>query len=83
MAWKMPFEDLETDDVEKRYAAEEFPDVTRLLAGDIIRDCWAEKFDTSRDVEEAIRKLQQKLKSDLSEDTSFYIVLPASKRQHS
>jgi serine/threonine protein kinase len=71
MAWEMPFEALETDDVEKKYAAEEFPDVTRLLAGDIIRDCWAEKFDTSRDVEEAIRKLQQKLESDLSKDSSF------------
>ncbi|KAH6670819.1 hypothetical protein B0J14DRAFT_702839 [Halenospora varia] len=57
MAWEMPFEDLETDDVEKKYAAEKFPDVTRLLAGDIIRDCWAEKFDTSRDVEEAPAKI--------------------------
>ena len=35
----MPFEDLETDDVEKKYATGEFPDVTRLLVGDIIRDC--------------------------------------------
>ncbi|RDL35955.1 uncharacterized protein BP5553_06567 [Venustampulla echinocandica] len=55
MAWEMPFEELETDDVEKKYAAEEFPDVTRLLVGDIIRDCWAEKFETSRHVEKAIR----------------------------
>ena len=83
MAWEMPFEDLETDHVEKKYAAEEFPDVTRILAGDIIRDCWAKKFDTSRDVEEAIRKLQQKLASDLSKDTSFYIVFPVSKHQRS
>jgi hypothetical protein len=79
----MPFEDLETDDVEKKYATEVFPDVTRLLAGDIIRDCWTEKFDTSRDVEEAIRKLQQKLEFDLSKDTSFHIDLLAFKRQHS
>jgi serine/threonine protein kinase len=83
MAWEMPFEDLETDDVEKKYATEVFPDVTRLLAGDIIRDCWTEKFDTSRDVEEAIRKLQQKLEFDLSKDTSFHIDLLAFKRQHS
>lgn len=54
MAWEMPFEDLETDDIEKRFNAEEFPDVTRLLAGDIIRDYWAEKSDTT-DVEEAMR----------------------------
>lgn len=61
MAWEMPFEDLETDDVEKKYAAEVFPDVTRLLAGDVIRDCWTEKFDTSRDVEEAIRSFSKSL----------------------
>ncbi len=70
-AWEMPFEDLKTDDVEKKYAAEEFPDVSRQLAGEIIRDCWAEKFNTAGDVEEAMRKLQQNLNADLSEGTSL------------
>ncbi|PVH71959.1 kinase-like protein [Cadophora sp. DSE1049] len=63
MAWKMPFEELGTDDVEKKYAAEEFPDVTCVLAGDIIRDCWDEKFETAKDIEGAIKKLQQKRQS--------------------
>ncbi|KAH6714571.1 kinase-like domain-containing protein [Leptodontidium sp. MPI-SDFR-AT-0119] len=63
MAWEMPFEELGTDDVEKKYAAEEFPDVTCVLAGDIIRDCWDEKFDTAEDIEGAIQKLQQKRQS--------------------
>jgi len=54
MSWKMPFEDLDDDDVEKMYAAEKFPDVTHLLAGNVIRDCWNEKFDTSKDVETAL-----------------------------
>jgi len=35
----MPFEDLETDDVKKKYAAKKFLDMTRLLARDIIRNC--------------------------------------------
>ena len=39
IAWEMPFKDLETDDIEKKYTAEEFLDITRLLAGNIIRDC--------------------------------------------
>ncbi|PMD18498.1 hypothetical protein NA56DRAFT_672340 [Hyaloscypha hepaticicola] len=38
MTWEMPFEDLETNDIEKKYTVEEFPDITRLLAEDIIRD---------------------------------------------
>lgn len=63
MAWEMPFEELGTDDVEKKYVAEEFPDVTCVLAGDIIRDCWDEKFDTAEDIEGAIKKLQQKRQS--------------------
>jgi len=75
MAWGMPFEDLNTDDIEQKYAAEEFPDVTRLLAGDIIHKCWTEKFDTAKDVEEAIKKLHQKVESDLSKGISFRVVL--------
>ncbi|KAI9737702.1 MAG: hypothetical protein M1818_005706 [Claussenomyces sp. TS43310] len=58
MAWQMPFEDLGTEDIEKKYAAEEFPDVTHLVAGDVIRECWDERFDTARDVEKAIDILQ-------------------------
>jgi len=63
MAWEMFFEELGTDDVEVKYAAEEFPDVTFVLAGDIIRDCWDEKFKTAEDIERAIKKLQQKRQS--------------------
>ncbi|KAH7312806.1 kinase-like domain-containing protein [Rhexocercosporidium sp. MPI-PUGE-AT-0058] len=54
---EMSFKELGTDDVEKRYAAEEFPDVTCVLAGDIIRDYWDEKFETAEDIEGAIKKL--------------------------
>ncbi len=54
MSWKMPFEELDDDGVEKMYAAERFPDVTRLFAGDVIRDCWNEKFDTANEVEVAL-----------------------------
>jgi hypothetical protein len=83
MAWEMPFEELKTNEVEKKYAAEEFPDIARLLAGDIIHDCWAEEFESARDVEEALRKLHQKLKSDSSKESSLDIVLLSSKRPHS
>jgi len=52
MSWKTSFEELD-DDVERMYATEKFLDVTHLLAGNVIRDCWDEKFDTSKDVETA------------------------------
>lgn len=59
MAWEMPFPDLGTDDIEQRFRAEEFPDITDLLAGvgHIIYDCWKEKFDSASDVELAVKKL--------------------------
>ncbi len=79
IAWEMPFEDFGSDDVERLYAAEEFPDLSGLVAADIIRDCWAEKFETARDVEEAIKKLQQKRKTktskEPSKDISFHMML--------
>ncbi len=59
IAWEMPFEELGTDDVQKKYAAEEFPNLTGILAGDIIRDCWDEKFETAEVIERAMKILQQ------------------------
>jgi serine/threonine protein kinase len=58
MAWKQPFEGLEDDDVKKKYAAEEFPDVAYLLARNIVHNCWSEKFDTAKEVEEALTALR-------------------------
>ena len=57
MAWKEPFEGLEDDDVEKKYAAEDFPDITSLFAGDVVHACWKVKFDTASEVEDALTAL--------------------------
>ncbi|TAQ86451.1 hypothetical protein B7494_g5227 [Chlorociboria aeruginascens] len=59
MSWKMPFEELDDDVVEKMYAAEKSPDITHLLVGNIIHDCWNEKFDTSKDVENGLDGIQR------------------------
>lgn len=63
MAWKLLFEDLKTDEIERKCASKEYTDVSGLLAGDIIRDCWNEQFDTAIDVDNALRKLQQSHRS--------------------
>ena len=39
MAWQLPFADVDTSTVETRFEAEEFPDTTGILAGDIIDKC--------------------------------------------
>lgn len=49
-AWKVPFAGLSDREVEERYAGEEFPDVEVMLAGDIIRRCWEEGFQSAEDV---------------------------------
>ncbi|KFY30748.1 hypothetical protein V493_01694 [Pseudogymnoascus sp. VKM F-4281 (FW-2241)] len=59
MTWGKPFEDLGTDDIENKYSAEEFPDVTHLSTGDIIRRCWDEDFPRAEDVADALCDLQQ------------------------
>ncbi|KAH9216779.1 kinase-like domain-containing protein [Leptodontidium sp. 2 PMI_412] len=47
MSWKMPFEELDDDDVEKMPQRR-----------NVIRDCWNEKFETSKDVEKALMALR-------------------------
>lgn len=78
MAWEMPFEELGTDDVERKYALEEFPDVSGLLARKIIRECWNEQFDTAKDVHRALRMLQRsrKLSSAGISDTAADDLVP-------
>ncbi len=54
MAWKMPFDGLQDEDVEKNYAEEKFPSVETLVLGDIIRHCWDEQVDSATDVLKSI-----------------------------
>jgi hypothetical protein len=42
MAWKKPFVELSSEEVEKRYAREEFPDVSNIFEADVIKKCWKE-----------------------------------------
>ncbi|KAL2757044.1 hypothetical protein ACRALDRAFT_2103461, partial [Sodiomyces alcalophilus JCM 7366] len=40
-----PHEGLDDDEIEQKFAAEEFPSLDRVAAGDIIQKCWDEKFE--------------------------------------
>ena len=56
IAWKAPFPEMTEEQIEEKYANEEFPDTEGLLVGDIIRACWNEKFEAAADVEIAVRE---------------------------
>jgi serine/threonine protein kinase len=55
MAWKMPYDTLQDDEVERNYAEEKFPDVEGLLVGSVIWDCWNERFKSAEDVGFALK----------------------------
>jgi hypothetical protein len=58
MAWRKPFSDLTDEEVGRRFACDEFPDLRNVSCGDVIEKCWKEKFDRADDVLEAIRMCQ-------------------------
>ncbi|KAI9747052.1 MAG: hypothetical protein M4579_007535 [Chaenotheca gracillima] len=66
LAWERPFDGLDDDDVEKRFAAEEFPGVSHLVGGNIIRNCWNENFENAKDVEDALLLLGDQRKRNIT-----------------
>src|SRR3569833_1106061 len=50
MTRKQPYEDVESQEVEARYARNEFPPVAGILFGDIIQRCWMCKFGSAVEV---------------------------------
>lgn len=50
MAWKKPFEGLEDEEVEARYAREEYPPLEGIPVAQTVRNCWNERYDGADDV---------------------------------
>ena len=48
--WKRPWRDLEDEEIEARYAREEFPPLDGNITCSIISRCWNEVYDTADDV---------------------------------
>ncbi len=51
---KLPYPELKSDEVERRYARQEFPQVEDIALGDIIRGCWMGDFTSAAAVLDAI-----------------------------
>lgn len=56
MAWRRPFEGLEDNDIEARYAREEFPSLDNVPLGPIISNCWNEAYETAEDAVISLRE---------------------------
>ncbi|KAL2015638.1 hypothetical protein VTK56DRAFT_5078 [Thermocarpiscus australiensis] len=79
MAWNSPFEGLADDEIEARYAAEEFPTLEGISARNVIRKCWDEKYENADEVAEALQALvvsqesnQARSQTRNQSDTSAY-----------
>ncbi|AEO58257.1 hypothetical protein MYCTH_2061275 [Thermothelomyces thermophilus ATCC 42464] len=56
-AWERPFQGLEDEEVEARYAREEFPSLEGNIAAPVIWKCWKEEFESAIEVLEALTPL--------------------------
>jgi hypothetical protein len=54
VAWKRPFQGLADEEVEARYARDEFPALEDCPLGRVIRGCWYEEFESAQEVVEAL-----------------------------
>ena len=56
MAWMRPFEGLADEEVEARYAREEFPSLDGITIGQIILNCWNEMYENADAVVASFRE---------------------------
>ncbi|KAH7240056.1 kinase-like domain-containing protein [Fusarium redolens] len=52
---KAPFAEFDSENVEKRYLAHEFPDLADIPYAEIIRGCWLQEFASGREVMELMK----------------------------
>ncbi|KFY02240.1 hypothetical protein O988_02279 [Pseudogymnoascus sp. VKM F-3808] len=60
MTGEVPFEDLPSDEVERSYKAEMYPDVSRIPCGSVIRQCWDSEVASALEVYDYIREVESK-----------------------
>ena len=58
ITWKRPFPELSDDEVDNKYAREEFPLLDGNIARHIIWDCWAELYTTAQEVANDLKSFE-------------------------
>lgn len=59
MTGRYPYEEVSSEEVEKLYERREFPDVSNLLCGDIISECWHRQVDTAQAVLDFLTTIEE------------------------
>ena len=54
MTGMSPFEDLPSKEVERRYKAQEYPDLAGIICGECIQRCWRSEIDSAQEVHDLI-----------------------------
>ncbi|KAJ5901456.1 hypothetical protein N7495_001984 [Penicillium taxi] len=52
-----PYEEIPSDEVERLFLQKEFPDISGLLCGQIIQQCWLSQVDSAAEVQTAIQSI--------------------------
>lgn len=60
MTGQIPFEDLPSDEVERSYRAQVYPNVANVKCGSIIRQCWDAEATSAQEVYECLRDMESK-----------------------
>lgn len=60
MTGRYPFQEVGSDEVEKLYKAHNFPDVTRILCGEIIERCWRFEVVSAQEICNFVRDMEIK-----------------------
>lgn len=55
MTGRSPYEETPSDEVERLYEAQQFPDVTSIPCGELIRRCWRGEANSAHEIEKAIK----------------------------
>lgn len=52
-----PYEEIHSDQVERLFTQKEFPGVSNILCGQIIKQCWLSQVDSAADVQTAVQAI--------------------------
>jgi hypothetical protein len=56
---RYPYEEVGSDEVEKLYEADQFPDTAHLACGAVITQCWRRQVGTAKDVFDNLTAVEQ------------------------
>ena len=59
MTGSYPYEDVFSDEVEKLYDVQQFPDVSSIVCGAIVMQCWRRQVDSAQVIHDCITAIER------------------------